>query len=219
MEEIHVHMSNGVYHLRASALSELCPLEDQERSNDVGPPAEAVGEAAAPWTRRLPYKPTDDERMSHSVSHLPFRAWCSHCVKGLARDGSHRRDDGPPPDIPIAAMDFCFVHTESDDDVLTILAMKEKPFQSVGATVLPDKSASEFAVAAIIGYLDFSGHQEDMIKCDIFHSRTRVICYRVSTTLAYTFAGLLSLKQNGVVTYHTAVWRWENHSAPTGRVL
>ena len=53
----------------------------------------------------------------------------------------------------MVAMDFCFANTESDDDVLTILAMKEKPSQSVGATVLPDKSASEFAVATIIGYL------------------------------------------------------------------
>ena len=66
----------------------------------------------------------------------------------------------------MVAMDFCSVNTESDDDVLTILAMKEKPFQSVGATVLPDKSASEFAVATIIGCLDFWGHQEVMIKCD-----------------------------------------------------
>ena len=184
---VRCHKSNGVYHVRASALSELCPLENQEPRNDAGPPAEAVGEAAAPWTRRLPYKPTDDERMSHSVSHLPF----------------HRSDDGSPPDIPMVAMDSCFVNTESDDDVLTILAMKKKPFQSVGATVLPDKSASEFVVAAIIGYLDFSGHQEDMIKCDTFHSRTRVVCYRVSTAVAYTFAGPLSLKQNGVFTYHT----------------
>ena len=69
---------------------------------------------------------------------------------------------------------FCFVNTESDDDVLTILAMKEKPFQSVGATVLPDKSASEFAVATIIGYLDFWGHQEVMIKCDQEYSMKRI---------------------------------------------
>ena len=107
---------------------------------DDAPPAEAVGEANVPWTRRLPYKPTEDERLAHSFTHLPFRAWCSHCVKGLARDWPHRSDYGQPP--------------ESDDDVLTILAMKEKPFQSVGATVLPDESASEFAVATIIGYLD-----------------------------------------------------------------
>ena len=64
---------------------------------------------------------------------------------------------GPPPDIHMVAIDFCFLNAESDDDVLTILAVKEKPFQSVGATVLPDKSASEFAVTPIIGYLDFWG--------------------------------------------------------------
>ena len=74
----------------------------------------------------------------------------------------------------MVAMDFCFANTESDHDVLTILAMKEKPFRSVGATVLPDRSASEFAVATIIGYLDFWGHQEVMIKCDQEQSVKRI---------------------------------------------
>ena len=171
---IHPHKSNSVYHVRATALSELCPLEDQDPRNDDAPPAEAIGEANVPWTRRLPYNPTEDERLAHSITHLPFRAWCSHCVKGLARGWPHRSDYGPPPDIPMVAMVFCFANTESDDDVLTILAMKEKPFQSVGATVLPDKSASEFAVATIIGYLDFWGHQEVMIKCDQEYSMKRI---------------------------------------------
>ena len=74
----------------------------------------------------------------------------------------------------MVAMDFCFVNAESDDDVLTILATKEKPFQSVGATMLPDKSASEFAVATIVGHLDFWGHQEVMIKCDQEQSIKRI---------------------------------------------
>ena len=89
--------------------------------------------------------------MTHLTSHLPFRPWCSHFVKRLARDCSHSNDYGTPPDIPMDAMDFFFANTQCDDAVLTILAMKEKPFQSVGATVLSDKSASEFAVATIIG--------------------------------------------------------------------
>ena len=91
----------------------------------------------------------------------------------MQRDWPHRSDYGPPSDKPMVAMDFCFVNTDSDDDVLTILAMKEKPFQSVGATVLPDTSASEFAVATIIGYLDFWGHQKVMIKCDQEQSMKR----------------------------------------------
>ena len=95
----------------------------------------------------------------------------------------------------MVAMDLCFVNTESDDDVLTILAMKEKPFQSVGVTVLPDKSASQFAVATIIGYLDFCWrHQEVMIKCDQKQSMTR----RPRRTLVeYSPQG--SHQSNGVV--------------------
>ena len=87
-------------------------------------------------------------------------------MKGLARDWFHRSDCGPPPDIPIVARDFCSANTETDDDVLTVLAVKEKPCQSAGATVLPDKSVREIAVATKIDYLDFRGHQEVMIKCD-----------------------------------------------------
>ena len=36
---IHLHKSNGVYHVRATALSELCPLEDQDPRDDDALPA------------------------------------------------------------------------------------------------------------------------------------------------------------------------------------
>ena len=49
--------------------------------------------------------------------------------------------------------------------------------------------------------------------CDLFHSRTRVICCRVSTALAYTFAGPLSLKQNGVFTCRTTSGCTDQHTA------
>ena len=68
--EIHLHKSNGVHRVHVTTLSELCPLEDLR--NDDGPPAETVGEVNMLWTRRLPYRPTEDERMSHSISHFPF---------------------------------------------------------------------------------------------------------------------------------------------------
>ena len=68
--EIHLHKSNGVHRVHVTTLSELCPLEDLR--NDDGPPAETVGEVNMLWTRRLPYRPKEDERMSHSISHFPF---------------------------------------------------------------------------------------------------------------------------------------------------
>ena len=81
--EIHLHKFNGVHQVHARTLSKLCPLEDLK--NYDGPPAETVGEVNMP-SRRLLYRPTKDERMFHSINHLPFRAWCVHYVKGLARN-------------------------------------------------------------------------------------------------------------------------------------
>ena len=71
-------------------------------------------------------------------------------------------------------MDVCFVNTEADDNLLTILALNEKPSQEVGATVLPEESASEFTVASTIGNMDFWGQQELMIKCDQEQSTKKI---------------------------------------------
>ena len=129
--EMYLHKSNDMHHVHATILSKI----------------------NIPWTRRLPYIPAEDEIMSHSISHLPFRGWCVHYVTGLAHDWSHRGECGPQSDIPMVARNFCFMNTESDDDVWTILAMKEKPFQLAGTTVLLVRTVSEIAVATIIGYL------------------------------------------------------------------
>ena len=88
--------------------------------------------------------------MSHSVSHLPFRAGCDHCVKGLTRDWPHHGDSGLTPANHVVARDFCVGNTESDD-ALAILAMKEKPYQSDCVTVVHDMSAIEFTVTTGIG--------------------------------------------------------------------
>ena len=73
----------------------------------------------------------------------------------------------------MVALEFCVANTESDD-ALTILAMKEKPVQSSGVTVMHDMSTIEFAVTTGTGYLDFWEHQEVMIKCDQEKSMKRI---------------------------------------------
>ena len=49
--------------------------------------------------------------------------------------------------------------------------------------------------------------------CDASHACTRFICYCVNTALAYTFAGHLSLKQNGVFTSATTSGYTDSHTA------
>ena len=33
--------------------------------------------------------PTREEIRTHDVTHLPFRAWCPHCIAGRAKDEAH----------------------------------------------------------------------------------------------------------------------------------
>ena len=66
-------------------------------------------------------------------------------------------------------------------------------------------------------FLTFCAGDAKSYGCDTYHSRTRVICYRVSTALAYTSAGPLSLKQNGVFTYHTTSGCTDQHIAHSHR--
>ena len=33
--------------------------------------------------------PTWQERKEHEMTHMPYRSWCRHCVKGRAREVAH----------------------------------------------------------------------------------------------------------------------------------
>ena len=59
------------------------PSFDQEMS-----PLES-GEAEPPQIRRPLTSPSDAERRRHETSHLPFREWGQHCVRGRGRAMPH----------------------------------------------------------------------------------------------------------------------------------
>ena len=167
-----VDLPKDLYPLTASSSGP--ELATDQSGPEVLPSGEMV-DVKKPFVRSIPYTPTDQERLEHAATHIPFRVWCKHCCDGKARDWPHKRDYGPPPDIPSVHLDFLFINTDLDDDVLTVLGIKEKPGQAVGATALPDKSASEFAVAAVTGYLDFWGHNDVTLKCDQEPSMKKIV--------------------------------------------
>eukprot|EP00971_Amphidinium_carterae_P058490 1156989-Amphidinium_carterae.1 len=45
---------------------------------------EAIAKVPGP-----PGAPTEQERQKHMATHVPFRAWCTHCVQGRAKDRPH----------------------------------------------------------------------------------------------------------------------------------
>ena len=56
--------------------------------------------------------PSKEEVAMHMVNHIPFRSWCSHCVKGKSHGNQHRRKkelrEGARE--PIVSGDYAFMH-------------------------------------------------------------------------------------------------------------
>ena len=65
-----------------------------EESPDDPDPMFVEHEAVEPVVARDPGMPSQEERETHNIPHLPFRPWCEFCVRGRGRDRCHRRLEG-----------------------------------------------------------------------------------------------------------------------------
>ena len=81
-----------------------------------------VGDNSEDEGRRAPRKvaeprmPTHAEIQEHNITHLPYRSWCIHCVRGRGEQAGHRRQEARPENaFPEVHMDYCFMGRKSDD--------------------------------------------------------------------------------------------------------
>ena len=85
---------------------DLCPLGEEEEAQDT---AMQTSEQAKPKVLRLPEEPTRKEREEHALTHVPYRSWCAHCVRGRGIESPHPRCEGRPEDaVPLIAGDYGF---------------------------------------------------------------------------------------------------------------
>jgi hypothetical protein len=63
--------------------------KDEEENLTISEGEEEEGIKVA--IRKTERAPSTEEVAMHMVNHIPFRSWCSHCVKGRAHGNQHRR--------------------------------------------------------------------------------------------------------------------------------
>ena len=51
-----------------------------------------IEEGVAPKALRQPYQPTQKQIDEHELTHIPFRDWCVHCMRGRGQSNQHRID-------------------------------------------------------------------------------------------------------------------------------
>ena len=110
------------------------------------------------------WKPSKAEVIEHNLTHITFRNWCTHCIRGRAVNESLSHTSGREGDIPMISVD-CFCMTEenvdpecqeekerdvtepnkwwkSEESGAPVLVMKERKSKAVFADVVPQKGAN-----------------------------------------------------------------------------
>ena len=59
-----------------------------------------------------PRKPSEDEVEEHNKTHMPYRNWCPHCVKGKGKDLDHRKAAAEERGLREHAFNYCFAGDE-----------------------------------------------------------------------------------------------------------
>ena len=71
------------------------------------------------------YKPSDEEVRLHNLTHMPFRSWCSACVRGAAKDWPHKTRSTEDHLYPEVHFDYCFLRDQPGQPAVPILVGKE----------------------------------------------------------------------------------------------
>ena len=124
-----------------------------EEGNPESVAANPEEEAVRPKAKAPPRQPSAEEVENHMVTHLPFRDWCPHCVRGKSGSKPHRNTQGVH-EFPTVAIDYMFMHSnqeEGEENGMPILATKDLLNCGTGtgmmsASVLVQKGACPQAI-------------------------------------------------------------------------
>jgi hypothetical protein len=83
-----------------------------------------------PMRKADPREPSKEEREDHEKTHIPFRNWCRHCIRGRGKEEACRKVERDP-EKPEVHMDFMFMGEEKSEKTLAMLVAKERGTKAV----------------------------------------------------------------------------------------
>ena len=99
--------------------------ESQENKNQ-GENVESEEEYVIPNHPPAPSAPSKEEWIKHQVTHVPFKAWCSICVKNAAANNPHKLTHHFRG-VAMFCMDYMYMTKKPDEEQIMhpILVIKE----------------------------------------------------------------------------------------------
>ena len=136
-----------------------------------------------PRKLRDPKLPSPEEVRAHELTHLPYRSWCVHCVRGKGKSMDHRRGEGDA-EVREVHVDYCFMGGQDDDKTKCIVIAKDRMTKMIMCSVVPTKGGrDEFPAKRICAFirelglehvdLTLKGDQEPAL-CDLKNEIARI---------------------------------------------
>ena len=106
-----------------------------------------------------PNEPTEQQRATDNLTHLPYRSWCEHCV---GRENHSKRQTDRQPLIQV---DYCFVNTGPDVGQRAVLTADVQTGLST-AVVVPNKGRQSYSVAELKKFIYETGRTYGIFQYD-----------------------------------------------------
>ena len=129
---------------------EECP-EEMEEEQETG--------RRVPRRAQNPKLPSPAEVAEHQLTHLPFRSWCRHCVRGCGQAEPHRqamRDEGALPEVHL---DYCFMGTKTEEAQPILVARDRDSRMTLSFLVREKGAADPYVVRRVIAFLKEIGYE------------------------------------------------------------
>ena len=102
---------------RAEPETQQTTGEDAEQVQDEEPFEEKEFQSVGK-VKPVPRSPSAEEARLHRATHVPFRSWCIHCIKGQSQASLHSATCYPcgnleSTDVPTVSADYMFMTSSS----------------------------------------------------------------------------------------------------------
>ena len=143
----------GMERVREAGREAIAEGPDQENIPDAEREDGEDGDEARRMIKmNNPMKPSESEIQEHGLSHLPFRNWCRHCVRGRGKEmAKYRIDEEPAMDE--VHVDFCFLGDEDGTAPMTTFVARDRRTKMTLASAVPSKSTGTFIARRVCAFL------------------------------------------------------------------
>ena len=145
-----------------------------------------------------PTLPSVAEVEEHNVTHLPFRNWCRHCIRGRGKEMPHKKGRQEVM-IPEISMDFCFLGDEDGSKTMATMVARDRTTRMTLASAVPSKSTGTFIAKRIVAFMREIGcEQGDVIVKSDQEPAVQAIITAVGKTRAAAGGGRMVVEASPV---------------------